>query len=999
MSRLLKTSLLVCACVIFAGVGVTFAATDGNFMVNPGLEMIDSGDPVGWRRYTPTGDSKATTISADARTGDVALLIDVDLARQLRPDLHSIRQAWNQRFSQDANGWGEPGETYVLSFYYKTEDNPNLRVAIERRLQPATAGGSARTNNQYTDFSPTADWTYAEVEFHWPHPDTHTDYGVLIQFFVHNAESGKVWIDDVGISRVDSEPFGVGDADRSPGTFYVSTEGDDRSDGSLERPWKSIAFAVDEAIAGDTIVFLPGEYAGILRPKRSGTEEQPITFKALERRTVTLLGGFGAEHAVHFSRVEHIRIEGFRIKPQSNLGRWVLVDGSKHIHMDDVLMEDATGGMPFHITHSERVFVRDSVIREYSSGNMARVGDSKYIVFEGNSISRAGHSPFQFYPDSSTQYVVVRGNVFHAAWGRNFEFFGTKDIVFEHNIITNAFDSGRSASTTAKFTTDGGIFRFNRVFRNWGGPIHIYPMRDVWSENIRIYNNVFDGNNEYGIALSDSHSSMLEPTQTRDVVLVNNVFSHNDHHGSEHQVRFASMGTPELNDRGEFIPKVRFTNNVLWTNRPDYDKTIHSGGHSVNIATVESSLWNTISISNRSVVFSSNINESPEFVNAEEYNHAPRPGSPLLSSGTFLTKAIGEGQGCVIRVEDASYFYDGYGIEGEVGDVIAIGSPDQIARIVKVDRSENTLTLDRCVRWEDGAPISFPWTDDSPAIGVFEPGDRGRPSVHVLASPFLVRPNEDVRMSVTLFGIDDPLEIRWQLGDGTIAYGSELIHRYENPYDYPIRVKVTTRSGEVYRGTGYVVVESERSAEAPFIHTTFNADDEDWWWLWKTYRPMPADWSRDVDRETGNGVLRVSDPGGGAISARIAPADWDIQQFPWIYLRYRILPGTPIGLFLEAFNGLGGNGRKMWLAATEKHRDVGSGDITHYVLTDDDEWHTLLIDARLMKQQFPDVDILRRLGIESRGTSKIGDGYWLDEFAILPEEALETPSWKEKLRD
>lgn len=995
-----KPSLLLCTFVIFFSVTAAVAAMqngpegDGNPIVNPGLEQLVDGDPVGWGRYSPNGHNEASTVSPDARTGDAALLIDVDQARLLRPDLSTIRQAWNQRLSWDADGWAEPGATYTVSFYYKTEGDPKLRFGLERRrYEDAEKKEGVRTHNQYTDFPPVENWTYAEVEFEWPHPDTHTDFGVLIQFFTQNGANGKIWIDDVEISEVDLGVIGANGTDRPSGIFYISPDGDDRDSGTFEAPWRTLGHVSRQAIAGDTIVFFPGDYSGVLRPVRSGTADAPITFKSMERRTARLVGQSGAEHAVQLSRVEHILVEGFHIKPQSSQGRWMLVDGSKYIRIEDVFMEDAHGGMPFHITHSEHIYMRDSVLRKYTSGNMARVGDSNYLLFEGNSISRAGHSPFQFYPDSSSQYVVVRGNVFHAAWGRNFEFFGTRDILFEHNIITNAFDSGRSASTNAKFATDHGIFRFNRIFRNWGGAIHLYPFRDVWLSNIRLYHNVFDDNNEYGIATSNS------PGQMRHVQFLNNVFSRNDKHGSEHQVSFSSIGNPDTNDQGEPIPRVSFLNNVVAANRKEHERVIGFGGQSVDVQTVQNDLWTTISLSNKSVSFSQNINVSPQFVDAAIYNHAPAPGSPLINSGDFLTTAVGTGEGHIIPVEDAAYFYDGFGIQGEQGDLIAIGSPDQIARIIKVDLDKNQLILDRTVQWDNGAPVSFPWSGSAPDIGVYEIGTDARPSVQVVASPFVTRPNEEVNLSVSLFGIDDPDEIRWQLGDGTVAFGEEFTHRYAEPYDYPIRVRVTTKSGEVYRGAGYVVIDRERPIDAPFIHTTFDSNDEDWWWLWKTYRPMPADWSRDLDAGTGNGVLRVSDPGGGALSAKIAPADWDIDLYPWIYARYRILPDTPIGLYIEGFRGIGGGGRRTWLAATEKNRDIGSNHLTHYELIDDGEWHTLLLDARIIRDQHPDVNVLQRLGLESRSNSKKGDTYWLDEFAILPAEALNVTFWKVKLSD
>ncbi len=989
MRRFLSFAALV-ICLVLPGAWAIAAAADSDEveMVNPGLEELVDGDPVGWNRYVPRsgnqplGHESSLTTSSDARTGEVSLLIDVDEARRMT-GLDRIRQSWNQRFAWDA---AEQGASYTLSFYYKTEGDPKFRVGIERRryVDPVAREG-AQTHNQYTDFAPASDWTYVEVEFDWPrHPETHTSFGVLVQFFTQHGTDGKIWIDDVRITRTGAgqKPVSV---DRQPGTFYVAPGGNDQNPGTMHAPWKTLSHASQQAIAGDTIIFFPGEYQGVLRPVRSGTGEAPITFRALHRRSARILGGFGGEYALHLSRVEHIHIEGFHIKPQSPQGRWALIQHAKHIRIDDTLMEDGTGGMPFHITHSEHVQVRDSVIRCYIGGNMARVGDSSYILFEGNSISRTGHSPFQFYPEGSTSNVVVRGNVFHAAWGRNFEFFGTKNLLFEHNIITNALDGGRSASTNAKFVADRGIFRFNRVFRNWGGAIHLYPFEALWVKHVRLYNNVFDENYDYGIAASDSSA------QTEDVVFANNIFSRNDGYGGHRQVRFQSMGLPLTGPEGQAVPRVGFFSNALSGAASDERTLIEFGAHRMDVDTAQSDAWRRLSTTNQSVLFADNKAVSPHFVNPATYNHALTDDSPLIDAGRFLTTTVGTGKGHTVPVEDAAWFYDGFGIEGEVGDLIAIGSPDQLARVVAADHVNNLLTLDREVEWEDGMPVGFPWSGDAPDIGVYEHGKGGRPAVHVVASSFLLRPGEDVRLSAELFAIEDPAEIRWQLGDGTLAYGSEVTHRYSEAYDYPIRVRVTTRSGEIYRGTGYVVVERPRMAEEPFIHTGFDEDDDEWWWRWKTYRPMPADWSRDID-STGNGVLRVSDPGGGAMSARIAPAEWDINRDPWIYLRYRIQPDLSVGLYVEAFRDIGSGPRK-WLASTRDGRAAGAP----YELIADGEYHTLLLDARLIWDENPEIHMLQRLGIESTAATKAGDTYWIDDFAVLPEAALSTPEWQERL--
>lgn len=190
------------------GIVTVHVRDDDNPVINPGLELLTGDEPVSWRRYIGSsggvrfGHEQSLTVSTDAMTGNVSLLIDVDLAKVLLPEVEKIRQSWNINntgLASSTYGWANPGETHTVSFYYKTEGDPNLRVGIERRLlEPNTAGSIV--NNSYKSFPSSDNWTYGEFEFIWPHPDTHTDWFVL-HFFTEYAQGGKIWIDDVKISK------------------------------------------------------------------------------------------------------------------------------------------------------------------------------------------------------------------------------------------------------------------------------------------------------------------------------------------------------------------------------------------------------------------------------------------------------------------------------------------------------------------------------------------------------------------------------------------------------------------------------------------------------------------------------------------------------------------------------------------------------------------------------------------------------------------------------
>ena len=86
----------------------------------------------------------------------------------------------------------------------------------------------------------------------------------------------------------------------------------------------------------------------------------------------------------------------------------------------------------------------------------------------------------------------------------------------------------------------------------------------------------------------------------------------------------------------------------------------------------------------------------------------------------FLTTTIGSGTSNVLPVQDASYFYDGYGISGEVGDEIQLENSQQRAIITRINYNDNRLTLDREISWADGQGVSLTYHGAAPDIGAYE---------------------------------------------------------------------------------------------------------------------------------------------------------------------------------------------------------------------------------------------------------------------------------------
>jgi hypothetical protein len=748
--------------------------------------------------------------------------------------------------------------------------------------------------------------------------------------------------------------------------FYVSPSGRDSGSGSQEDPWASLQAAVRNARAGDTVIFLPGVYVGTLSPMYNGAPGAPITFRSATRHGAILKG---AQTAISVNGVSYINFEGFRVAPES-AATWAQIQKASYIQIKDFLFENSTSGVPFTIRDSEQIQVRDSIFRHWSQDwsitdpvgiDTFRVYNSKHILIEGNAFSHGLHTPLAVRPqyEGRNEYIVVRGNIFHNGYGRNYEFFGTDMLLFEDNIITNGLRGARSADSANKFSPERGIYRYNRVFRNWGGPERMmagYIDSDLQTvHDVRVYNNIFVDNVAFGFQLASTSG------KDGKRIYLNNIIAGNDVNGTHTQI-YGSVGE-----------RFEMTYNALWVETDEAERNL----------LFRQSPYDRLDNS---------LIAPPLFVDDARFNFNLQADSTLRDAGRFLTSAIGSGKGTVVQVADATYFYDGYGIVGEVGDLIAVGSATNQARIIAINREKNELTLDRELTWQDNDPVGFPWTGAAPDIGVYEYGTYSRPTVYIDVSAVELNQGEPVWFTAVCTGIDNPVQYEWRLADGAIHTGAMVTHVYSEPGDYPVFVQVTDANGTVYRGSTYVVVRQDRTdTEDVLLHFTFDASDTYWWKVWKAYKPLPAQWSRVLDRSTGAGYLLVQAPNGeaGTLPAWIHPGGWDldpyiwwnIDQFPYVDIRYRIEPGTPVGLYLETFGG--GQGPLVVLAGTRSHQDSSTRRAGNTLLIDDGQWHEITVDTRWIRQVFPEVQVLQGIGFQTGPNNpSIKGSYAIDEVLI-----------------
>ncbi|MEP0841575.1 MAG: right-handed parallel beta-helix repeat-containing protein, partial [Phycisphaerae bacterium] len=91
--------------------------------------------------------------------------------------------------------------------------------------------------------------------------------------------------DTGGTPTVPSCPDGNCPDDPAPAetgspVYYVAPDGREENDGTRERPWPSVRFALSQVGGGNTIVLRPGVYRGPIRVDYSGTPERPTVVRS-----------------------------------------------------------------------------------------------------------------------------------------------------------------------------------------------------------------------------------------------------------------------------------------------------------------------------------------------------------------------------------------------------------------------------------------------------------------------------------------------------------------------------------------------------------------------------------------------------------------------------------------------------------------------------------------------------------------------------------------------
>ncbi len=486
------------------------------------------------------------------------------------------------------------------------------------------------------------------------------------------------------------------------GTYSITNRNCSGSDGNA---YNTLQEAANVATAGDTILIRAGTYNQQLRPANSGTVAGYITFRSYGSETVTI--SLGSDIAIDISDRNYIILDGLTVDES----RWLEAVNAHYNIVQNCTFSNSwatgtTGNVRFISSTYNRIL--NNVIYE-GNDNLLLI-DSEHNLVQGNSITEGAHS---LWGIRCGDYNVIRNNYFYNSQQKIGEVY---DCGEDTSAVPNSFDSTKhnliegnefGKSSTYYATTGGngiqyagqnGIIRKN-VFYNCGVGLgmQVYSDEALYVENNRVYQNVFYDNTCAGIGVrGDEQNDVF-----KNNILYWNKGISGDCYGT---------GPAQIVFRGS-IQGYTFQNNNIFNQSAGQDVIHEEFGTGVSLTWFQT---------NYPGVYRDNVEVNPGFVNAAGADFTLDNTSPMIDAGGFLTHTANAGSGTVVPVLDASYFYDGFGIDGEIGDLIRLEGQNVLLRITAVNYTANTLTLSASISWSAGQGVALAYSDSAPDMGAFE---------------------------------------------------------------------------------------------------------------------------------------------------------------------------------------------------------------------------------------------------------------------------------------
>jgi len=556
--------------------------------------------------------------------------------------------------------------------------------------------------------------------------------------------------------------------------YYVDVNrGNDLNSGlSLLAPWQTLKPANQKALAGDTIFIREGTYSqadsnnSLIHPQNSGSSGAYITYKNYANEAVVLTGCY-QPILLAYPSTNYIKIDGLRIdggsQETSAIDIFAMIHGNRNVIQNCTMQylrinSDWMKGIYIIETSSYNRIINNTIRyvgkNEQPTGN--NIGDGIWVdgghnLIEFNDISYCGHNCLLL----RGRYNIARWNVLHGHIGRSAELHSpgpdNSHLVFDSNLICDSggFTPGPCPSYGLQADSAFQVIRRNEFYNNHGHGIEIWGMTSSGCpKHSRIYNNISfknglnaDVTSYSSYALEINQISESSPGDFRDVAMKNNILYKNRNVGIYYK--------PQQTDPND---------HVEINNHED-------------------------------------TNGSPGFIGENVFNFRLSSESPCIDAGSFLTNTKQAGSGTIIPVVDSSYFIDGFEIVE--GDIIQLQGQTQTAKIISVDYSGHTLSINRSLEWTSGQGVSLAYSGSAPDIGAYEYESSAPPQLSAVieANPTSGQAPLNVNFTGSATGGTAPYSYSWNFGDDQASTSQNPFHSYPSEGAYTATLTVTDNEG------------------------------------------------------------------------------------------------------------------------------------------------------------------------------------------------------------
>lgn len=511
-----------------------------------------------------------------------------------------------------------------------------------------------------------------------------------------------------------------------------------KNSGTEESPIVIKNYANEKVRIGGKGNYPNDSFASIARGAITLKDVSYITIEGIE---INYVAGWLFGRNVH-----HITLDGciFEDARWDSKATAVFVE-SHHIFIRNCTMKESASDCLL-LTKTDYCLIENNTFYDGKHSCVAFRG-CNYLIFRGNSLRNKYNMKIMEIYDckldtrdpanpkytavpayNSAQHNVLIGNFFGPHGERQTGRIPSIQFSAQNTIVAcNAFFNHLTDKSDVDFEP-GGQF----IHLNWGGSCSGWDGENWVGSGFeagyvygnRIFHNLFYGGNHGVTRTSDTD---LDTSTTSNLAKYNPPPMDNVKNYTPYTERYKFSDNEYKNNvfwAGRLAPSVGWThvkdnigrpvqffimvkpeeillrNNCFWSEGEEADMMIYN--HIWNkYRTPESPLV----CNDKYETFSDNIIGNPNYADVNNADFKLLPASSLIGRAAYLTNTVEAGTGRDIKVADATYFYDGFGLTD--GVVIQIEGSNHRAMVIGVDYENNILTVDTDLTWGIGKGVTY----------------------------------------------------------------------------------------------------------------------------------------------------------------------------------------------------------------------------------------------------------------------------------------------------